>query len=215
VFIEPVQGSAGAVAGSPQLYREIARLARQHGALLVIDEILTGFYRTGPAFCFVDIGLEPDIVLIGKTLGNGFPVSAVMASRRHPVRPAMLPGSTYAGNALACTAVIATLDRLREIDVVDAVARIGQTIERHLVPLSGADVRVRGRGALWMIELPGADTASQAATAIFEAGVCVGIAGRYLRLLPAATIEPGHLEQACAMVAREVILAVRDTDGNR
>lgn len=214
VFVEPVQGSSGAVAGSAQLYREIARLARQHGALLVFDEILTGFHRTGPAFCFMDLGLEPDAVLIGKTLGNGFPVSAVMANRRYRVQPAMLPGSTYAGNALACAAVTATLERLREIDIDEAVARIGQTIERHLAPLGGAWVRVRGRGALWMIELPTAEAASQAAMAIFEAGVCIGIAGRYLRLLPAATIETEHLEQACAIVAREVRRAVRSSDGS-
>jgi acetylornithine/succinyldiaminopimelate/putrescine aminotransferase len=204
VFIEPIQGSAGALAGSPQFYREIARLTKQYAALLVVDEILTGFHRTGPAFCFMDLGIEPDVVLIGKTIGNGFPVSGVVANRRHPLRAEMLPGSTYAGNALACAAVTASLERLRAIDIVSSIGRIGETIEKHLGPLRSQACRVRGKGAMWMVELPTPQQAQDAAFAIYQAGVCVGVAGRYLRLLPAATIEPANLERACGVVARQL-----------
>ena len=215
VFVEPIQGSAGALAASPQFYREIARLARQHGALLVVDEILTGFHRTGTAFCFMDLGIEPDVVLIGKTMGNGFPVSGVVANRRHPVRPEMLPGSTYAGNALACAAITASLERLRAIDVVAAVARIGQTIERHLGCLRSATLKLRGKGALWMVELATPQQAQDAAFAIYGAGVCVGVAGRYIRLLPAATIEPDNLERGCAVVAQGLAQVEARADGSR
>jgi acetylornithine/succinyldiaminopimelate/putrescine aminotransferase len=204
VFVEPIQGSAGALVASAQFYREIARLTRQHRALLVVDEILTGFHRTGPAFCFMDLGLEPDVVLIGKTMGNGFPVSGVIANRRYPLRPEMLSGSTYAGNALACAAVIASLERLRAIDVVSCVAQIAQTIEEHLGPLRSDTLKLRGKGALWMVELATSQQAQDAAFAIYQAGVCVGIAGRYIRLLPAATIEPANLEHGCAVIARQL-----------
>jgi acetylornithine/succinyldiaminopimelate/putrescine aminotransferase len=201
IFIEPIQGSAGAVAASARFYRELGRLARQHRALLVVDEILTGFHRTGPAFCFMDLGLEPDLVLIGKTLGNGFPVSGVIANRRHALQPQMLAGSTYAGNALACAAVVATLERLRDIDAVSCVEQIAHAIESHLGPLRSDTLKLRGKGALCMVELATAQQAQDAALAIYRGGVCVGIAGRYLRLLPAATIEPANLERGCGVVA--------------
>ena len=204
VFIEPIQGSAGALSASQQFYREIARLARQHGALLVVDEILTGFHRTGPAFCFMDLRIEPDVVLIGKTMGNGFPVSAVVGNRRYPLRPEMLMGSTYAGNPLACAAVTASLERLRALDVVSKVAWIGETIESQLGPLRSDTLKLRGKGALWMVELATPQLAEDAAFAIYRDGVCVGVAGCYIRLLPAATIEAANLERGCAVVARQL-----------
>jgi acetylornithine/succinyldiaminopimelate/putrescine aminotransferase len=105
VFVEPLQGSGGGHLASPGFYREVARLAREHGALLVFDELLTGFHRTGPAFLFEEFGLAPDVVLIGKALGNGFPVSAVIVDRSVALRREMLPGSTFSGNALACAAI--------------------------------------------------------------------------------------------------------------
>jgi acetylornithine/succinyldiaminopimelate/putrescine aminotransferase len=202
VFIEPIQGSAGAIAASARFSRELGRIVRQHRALLVVDEILTGFHRTGPAFCFMDLGLEPDLVLIGKTLGNGFPVSGVIANRRHALQPQMLPGSTYAGNALACAAVMSTLERLRAIDPVSCVEQIAHTVESHLGPLRSDTLKLRGKGALWMVELATAQQAQDAALAIYQGGVCIGIAGRYLRLLPAATIEPANLDRGCGVIAR-------------
>jgi acetylornithine/succinyldiaminopimelate/putrescine aminotransferase len=204
VFVEPIQGSAGALTASGDFYREIARLARQHRALLVVDEILTGFHRTGSAFCFMDLKIEPDVVLIGKSMGNGFPVSGVVANRRYPLRPEMLAGSTYAGNPLACAAVTASLERLRAIDVGSRVAQIAQTVEQHLAPLRSGTLELRGKGALWMVELATAQQAQDAAVGIYQSGVCVGIAGRYIRLLPAATIEPANLERGCEVVARQL-----------
>jgi len=152
----------------------------------------------------MDLGLEPDVVLIGKTIGNGFPVSGVVANRRHPLRTEMLPGSTYAGNALACAAVAASLERLRALDVVSSVEQIEETIEKHLGPLRSHTCKVRGKGAMWMVELATLQQAQDAAFAIYQAGVCIGIAGRYLRLLPAATIEPANLERACGVVAHQI-----------
>ena len=104
--------------------------------------------RTGPAFFFSDLGFEPDVVLIGKALGNGFPVSGVVVDRRHPVRPEMLPNSTYAGNALASAAVSATLEQIRELDLPRRVARIEATIVQALGGLEAIGAALRGRGAV-------------------------------------------------------------------
>jgi len=104
---------------------------------------------------------------------------------------------------------------LRAIDVVAAVAQIGQTIERHLGCLRSATLKLRGKGALWMVELATPQQAQDAAFAIYGAGVCVGVAGRYIRLLPAATIEPDNLERGCAVVAQGLAQVEARADGSR
>jgi acetylornithine/LysW-gamma-L-lysine aminotransferase len=208
VFVEPLQGSAGGRMASDRFYREVARLSREAHALLVFDEILTGFYRTGAAFRFLELGIAPDVVLIGKALGNGFPVSAVMADRRYALRSEMLPGSTFAGNPLAGAAVSATLKHLRALDVTGRVAAIAQTVMRRLGWLGDTELALRGKGALWVIELSEAIDVAAVVVAIYGAGVCVGIAGRQIRIMPAATIEPANLEHACTVVAEELSAAL-------
>lgn len=208
VFVEPLQGSAGGRMASERFYREVARLCRGADALLVFDEILTGLYRTGAAFRFLELGIAPDVVLIGKALGNGFPVSAVVADRRHALRSQMLPGSTFSGNPLAGAAVSATLKHLRALDVTGRVAAIAQTITRRLGWLADTDIALRGKGALWVIELSEAIDVEAVVIAIYRAGVCVGISGRQIRIMPAATIEPANLERGCTVVAEELSTAL-------
>jgi len=204
VFLEPIQASHGGRALPAGFCREVARLARARGTLVVFDEILTGFHRTGPAFAFEDMNLLPDAVLIGKALGNGFPVSAVLLDRAHPVVPAMLPGSTYAGNPLASAAVCGTLREMRRLDLPARVAAIAATVGAGLEDLRGAGIPVRGRGALWVLELPASRDAEEAVLDIYRWGVCVGHAGRYIRLLPPATIGRERLAQAVGVVRGEV-----------
>ena len=204
VFVEPLQASGGGHMASPPFYGEVARLCRRHGAMLVFDEILTGFHRTGPPFFFSGLGLTPDIVLIGKAMGNGFPVSGVVLDRRHAIRSEMLPGSTYAGNALASAAVAATVAEMRALDLPAAVARIERTVADIFGPLRERGLVLRGRGALWVLELATAADAQTAVADIFGAGVAVGYTGRQLRILPAATIEPDNLARACAVIARHL-----------
>jgi acetylornithine/succinyldiaminopimelate/putrescine aminotransferase len=211
VFVEPLQGSAGGRMASDAFYREVSRLCAEHGALLIFDEILTGFYRTGAVFRFEELGITPDVVLIGKAMGNGFPVSAVVADRRITIRPQMLPGSTFAGNPLAGSAVSATLTHLRALDVTSRVAAIGQTVVRTLGWLRDTEVVLRGKGALWVIELPGTVDVEAVVIAIYSAGVCVGITGRQIRIMPAATIEPANLERGCTVIAEELTRALKRT----
>ena len=208
VFIEPVQGSGGGYSASGGFYRKVAEQCRRAGALLVFDEILTGFYRTGALFCFSALGVTPDIALLGKAMGNGFPVSGVVVDRRHTIVASMLPGSTYAGNPLASAAICATLDELDRVGIADRVASIEATIKKALAPLPESGVPVRGRGALWIIELASGDDAHRLALQLFNRGVFVSYAGRYLRLLPAATAELENLASACAIV-QEVLVEDR------
>lgn len=204
VFIEPLQGTGGGHSASDGFYREVFRLCKQYGSLLVFDEILTGFHRTGTAFYFSRLGFTPDLLLLGKSLGNGFPVSAVAVNRDHSVSAKMLPGSTYAGNPLAAAAVVATLEELARAAPLEKVQAIERTIADAILPLAERGLCPRGRGAMWIIEFPPGFDAQNIALKLYTRGIFASYAGRILRLLPALTIQPAHLTVACDIV-RQVL----------
>ena len=203
VFLEPLKGSAGGHVASAPFAQQVARLCQARGTMLVVDEIFTGFHRTGAAFLHERWGITPDLVLIGKAMGNGFPVSGVVAQRRIPIVGAMLPNSTFAGNALAAAAVAATLREMRRMDLPAAVRAIERSITLALEPLRRAGIGVHGSGALWVLELPAA-ALHLAAEEILERRVLVSTTDRYLRLLPPATIGADHLDEALTIVCEAV-----------
>src|SRR5439155_1457275 len=123
-FLEPLLGSRGGYIPLRPFAEQVSSLCAERGSLLIVDEIFTGFFRTGSPFLHRELGLTPDIVLIGKAMGNGFPVSGVVVDRRHPIAGSMLPGSTFAGNPLAASAVLATLREMRAHDMPAKVHRI-------------------------------------------------------------------------------------------
>ncbi len=204
VFVEPLQASGGGYLASAQFYNKLAHLCSRQGAITIFDELLTGFYRTGPPFFFSDLDFVPDVVLIGKSLGNGFPVSGVVVNRRFPLTSAMLPGSTYAGNPLAAAAVRATLRHLRSLDVPARVQAIEEIILETLGHIRERGIALRGRGALWILELPEEADVEATVIAIYERGVAIGFTGRILRLLPAATIDLSRLRTACSIIVEEL-----------
>jgi acetylornithine/succinyldiaminopimelate/putrescine aminotransferase len=209
VFLEPLQGQGGHSA-SPSFYRQVSRLCTAKGTLLVFDEILSGFYRTGAPFFFSDLDLVPDIILIGKAMGNGFPVSGVVADKRFPLRREMLPGSTYASNPLAAAAVVATLRQFPSLDLAARVARIDQTICDGLGSMRTIGAALRGKGALWVLELPPGPSIEDIVVRIYQRGVTVSYTGRQIRVLPAATISLDNLARACSVVRDEVFRAYHD-----
>lgn len=203
VFIEPVMGTGGGYVASADFCEKLIVLCQANGALVVMDEILTGFYRTGPLWAFLELREQPDMVLLGKAMANSFPASAVVVRRDIPCMPAMLPGSTYAGNPLAAVAISATLQALSLIDMSAKVGAISQTVQHYLSDIPG--VVLRGRGALWMIETSTPLQARQLAETLYGRGVFISYTGKYLRLLPSATIEADHLSRACQLL-RDVLL---------
>jgi acetylornithine/succinyldiaminopimelate/putrescine aminotransferase len=204
VFVEPLQASGGGYTATRDFYGEVFRLCAEHDVFLVFDEILTGLYRTGTAFFFSELGFVPDIVLIGKGLGNGFPVSAVVVQKTCPIVKAMLPGSTFAGNALASAAVTATLSQIQSLDMPGRVAAIETTITKCLRPLNEIGMTPRGRGAVWIVELPPDADVEATIANIYQRGVSVGYAGRRIRILPAATIDLNNLATGCRVLVEEI-----------
>jgi adenosylmethionine---8-amino-7-oxononanoate aminotransferase len=164
VIVEPlVQGAAGMKFHGPETLRRIADAAHRHGMLLILDEIFTGFARTGTMFAMHQAGIVPDIVCLGKALTGGtLPLAATVASDRifeaflsDDPATALMHGPTYMGNAMACAAANASLDLFEQEPRIKQAQRIEALLRRDLEPartLKGVrDVRVKG--AIGVIEL--------------------------------------------------------------
>ena len=202
LYIEPIHGTSLGWEGSMGFYQAARACAARFGTLLIYDEVLTGFHRTGARFRFLRHGVEPDVFVFGKACGNGFPVAGVAVRQEIALAPRMLLGSTFSNNALAAAAVHATIDCLDKLDPQALVGRIESTVRRHLGDFTeGAAPQVRGSGAMWVIALDTPEQALAAVQALRRAGVCVGFHGRQLRLLPPLTIRHERLELACAAIA--------------
>jgi acetylornithine/succinyldiaminopimelate/putrescine aminotransferase len=137
-------------------------------------------------------------------MGNGFPVSGVVLRKDIPVQPAMLPGSTYAGNPLSAAAIVGTLETMATMDMEAATDRIGRAVQGRLGDITGEGFSLRGAGALWVYHFAQPAQAQAVAQAAYERGVFLSQAGPLVRLLPAATIEEQHLHEALEVVAEEV-----------
>ncbi len=130
VIVEPIQGTAGNVVPPPEWLPAIAELAHELGALLIVDEMITGFGRTGKMFGFEHHDVTPDILALGKGFGGGFPVTAVVASEKiaedsHPWSKPSSSSSSVGGNPLAAAAALATLETILEEDLVENSRRVG------------------------------------------------------------------------------------------
>ena len=168
IVVEPlVQGAAGMKFHSAETLRRIADAARRHGVLLILDEIFTGFARTGTMFAMEQAAIVPDIVCLGKALTGGtLPLAATVASDRifegflsDDPATALMHGPTFMGNALACAAANASLDLFEREPRLAQVARIEAALRKGLEPARGLqgvrDVRVKG--AIGVIELESLD----------------------------------------------------------
>jgi 4-aminobutyrate aminotransferase / (S)-3-amino-2-methylpropionate transaminase / 5-aminovalerate transaminase len=150
VVIEPVLGEGGFVPAPLDFLRRLRELTERHGILLIVDEIQTGFGRTGKFFAIEHSGVKPDLVAVAKSLAAGFPLSGVVG--RADVMDAPDPGGlggTYGGNPIACAAGIAVMDVMHDERLPERAARIGSAIEERMQSWAGehdlvGDVRVVG-----------------------------------------------------------------------
>ena len=203
LFVEPVQGVGGGYCGSGGFFLELRRLCTAHGVLLVFDEILTGFYRTGSLFYSSRLGLTPDILLFGKALGNGFPISGIAMERRYlPVKTPFGLSSTFASNPLACAAAVATLSELQRIDAGRRVAAIETAFARSIEGVTGVVARIYG--AMCVLQFPDSAVAEQVHEHISRQGFYLSVSGPYIRFLPPYTLTDAHLAQASAAIGSAV-----------
>ncbi|HEV3364021.1 MAG TPA: aminotransferase class III-fold pyridoxal phosphate-dependent enzyme [Acidimicrobiia bacterium] len=156
VVIEPVLGEGGYVAAPGSFLRGLADLCAVHGILFVADEVQTGFGRTGKMFAVEHHGVRPDIMVLAKGLGSGFPISAIGASAELMARwPRGSHGGTYGGNPIGCAAALATLDVLTEPGFLDGVAARGRQLANGLTEIAERDpgvAEVRSLGLMVAVE---------------------------------------------------------------
>ncbi len=211
LITEPYLGGGGSYHPQPQYMQLLERFCREHDMLLILDEIQANFGRTGPMYAYTQYGIEPDIVCLGKGLGNGIPVSAAVG--RADAFAVMKYGEgsdTWSANPISCASVLATLDEFESQNVIARGKQLSQVIERGLVRLkdTGLVGYVRGEGTVWGIEcLPMGDlNADQVAVECVRAcylgdrhGHAIHLlgplAGRVIRISPPLTLD---LEEAQA-----------------
>jgi len=193
VVVESVQGEGGVHPAAVDYLRALRERCDKTGAMLIIDEIQTGFGRTGKWFGFEHAGILPDIVALAKAIGGGLPMGAVCWRAAHGPIPRASHGSTFGGNPLACAAAIATLSTIRDEGIVERVRSNGDWLIKELEQLNLRGVRnVRGRGLMVGLELRGRVT--PALKALQECGVLALPAGlNTLRLLPPLIISRDEL----------------------
>ncbi|MBN1935482.1 MAG: aspartate aminotransferase family protein [Anaerolineae bacterium] len=200
VIVEIVQGEGGVRPGGGDFFRSLRKLCDEQGMLLIVDEIQTGLGRTGKMFAFQHHGIRPDILCLGKGIGGGVPMGAVMLSDKigniHPG----VHGSTFGGNPLACAAALATLDALEKENLVQQSADKGAYLLEKLRAIPSPMIReVRGLGLMVGIELR---TKSQPyLEALIDQGVLALPAGTtVIRLLPPLIIGYEELDRVVAAI---------------
>ena len=199
ILLEPVLGEGGVVPLEEAFLQAAAEIARELGALLVVDEVQAGVGRTGTFFAYEQLGIEPDLVTLAKGLANGLPIGALLA--RDGVADAIGPGdhgSTFGGNPVACAAACAVVEAIDEALLANVVAR-GEQLARGLALLPGVR-EARGRGLLLAAVLdrdagPVVDECRARGLLVLTAGADV------LRLLPPLVVGEGEAEEALAVLA--------------
>ncbi|MFV0433792.1 MAG: 4-aminobutyrate--2-oxoglutarate transaminase [Leucobacter sp.] len=215
VFIEPIQGEGGFIAPAEGFLPALQEWATENGVVFVLDEVQTGFARTGDLFAADYEGVVPDLMTTAKGIAGGLPLSAVTG--RAEIMDSSHAGGlggTYAGSPIACAAALATIETYQEEHLVERAREIGAIVQNFFTKLQQSDDRigdVRGRGALQAIELvesgskkPNPALTSAIAKYAGENGVIIltcGTYGNVIRFLPPISISDELLVEALQIVA--------------
>jgi len=197
VMLEPIQGEAGVIPATDDWLRDLRRLTRQLGVLMIVDEIQTGIGRTGRLFAYEHAGIDPDIVTLGKGLGGGVPIAALVAAESASCFEYGDQGGTFNGTPLMAAVGCAVVETVRDPRFLDAVAANGHYLMERLRTLSTelGHGEVRGRGLLVALELNECD-AAKVARAAFDRGLLVNAPRpATLRFMPSLTVSRDEIDQ--------------------
>ncbi|HCE01966.1 MAG TPA: aspartate aminotransferase family protein [Acidobacteria bacterium] len=204
IIVEPIQGEGGVWPLAPAFTDAVTEACRTSGALLIADEIQCGLGRTGAPFYSATLGLQPDLMSLGKALGAGVPIGAILLSQR--VADAISPGdhgTTYGGNLLACRAALVFLEAMED-GGFERVRQAGVTLGRGLDALAQrypVITDIRGAGLMRGLEMP-ADTAAQVVEGALARRLLVNrTAGDVVRMLPPLTVSDAEIDKAVGMLA--------------
>jgi len=197
VMLEPIQGEAGVVPATDEYLQALRALTRERGVLLILDEIQTGIGRTGRVFGFEHAGVRPDILTLGKGLGGGVPLAALVASREVSCFEPGDQGGTFNGSPLITAVGCAVLETVRRPPFLAAVRESGDYLAARLRALSSVlgQGEVRGRGLLLALALTHGD-ADAVVQAAFERGLLINAPRPdTLRFMPALTVSRDEIDQ--------------------
>ena len=201
VLLETIQGEGGVVPASVEYLQAARKMCTDRGILLMIDEVQTGFARTGKWFGFEHAEIKPDVVMLAKAMGNGMPIGALWASQE--IASVFKPGdhgSTYSGTALATAAARATMQLMIDMNAPEVVIEKGTELTAKLRTIDGV-VDVRGRGLLLAAELSPELDAKKVALQLLDKGLVVnGVTSHALRLAPPFTVSSEEIDEAIAIM---------------
>jgi acetylornithine/succinyldiaminopimelate/putrescine aminotransferase len=207
VLMEPLLGEGGVHVLSAEFMAEARRLADAHGALLILDEIQTGLGRTGEWFAYTGSGVQPDVLILGKPLGGGVPLSAILVNETlFDAFGVAKHGSTLGGSPFACRLGLEFLQIVEDEGLLERVRDTGAYLLRGLEDLAvamGGGVEARGRGLLLGLELgrAGRPLAEEALADGFLLNI---VQGNVLRFLPPYLLERKHVDLVMELLHRKL-----------
>ena len=193
-IVELVQGEGGVRPATREFVAEAARLCRERGVLLVVDEVQTGFGRTGTMFAIEQFGIVPDVLCLAKSIAGGIPMGAIAFSRALGELPKRSHSTTFGGNPLACAAAVATIDEHLRLGLAAAAAERGRQMHEGLVSIESPKIReVRGLGLIQGIELK--ENAGPTLKGLQDNGVlALGAGPTVVRYLPPLVISAAQID---------------------
>ncbi len=208
IIAEPIQGEGGYSVPPPDFWPALRRICDEHGILLIADEVQSGIGRTGKMWAIEhEVGISPDIIVAGKGIASGMPLSAVIAREALMVWGPGKHGSTFGGNPVSCAAAIATLDVV-ERELLENATMIGARLLRgldELASLNSSIKEVRGRGLMIGIEFADHDTAARIEQDCFRRGLLVLTCGKSaVRLAPPLVISADQADTALRILADSI-----------
>ncbi len=181
VIVEGVQGCGGIHVPQPGFLQMLSRECERYGAVLILDEVQSGYGRTGKFFAHQWTGIHPGIITLGKGIANGFPCGGILIAPKFQARKGML-GTTFGGNYLACAGALAVLDIIEQEGLVENALKVGEYIKANL-PASPRIKEVRGKGLMLGIEF-NESVAPLRQALLYDKHIFTGVAGsNMIRLL--------------------------------
>jgi diaminobutyrate-2-oxoglutarate transaminase len=218
VIVETVQAEGGVNVASTQWLKRLREITKEHGIVLIVDDIQVGCGRTGAFFSFEDAGIEPDIIVLSKSLsGYGLPLALVLMK---PELDVWAPGEhngTFRGHCPAFVTATAALDFWTDDALEMAVRKKSRLISKRLQSLVqdlGLEADVRGRGMIWGVEFADRLLAGKVSQTCFERGLVVETAGiddQVLKLLPSLTIDEADLVHGLDIIEQSLITVLQDS----
>ena len=202
LWLEPILGEGGVLPLTSEYLIAARKVTAEHNAMLVIDEVQTGIARTGSWFAYQNTGIDPDVLLLAKGLGGGFPIGAIIAFGDYQdLMTKGLHGTTYGGNAVACAAALAVLDTVEREGLMPRAKHIEAEFNSHIITAPGVD-QVRGAGAMIGVVLKH-ENAAEVETRARELGLIINAPSpNVLRIVPPLVITDAELHEGLQLLTQ-------------